>query len=226
MANFLKWMFVVQERPRRVRTGRPNLLVFGTLTAALAVLSVFHTATQAELSADQPPATVAESPAVTAPEAAEPVPAPQPKRYRALAEYLAKRYLVSTEAIQEMVAAAHHAGERVGLDPLLIIAVMAVESRFNPIAESGAGAKGLMQVIPKYHLDKLEPWGGEKAVLDPPTNILVGAMILREYMDRTGDLTAALQRYNGAPQDTETGYTRKVVNERQRLNQVVAQTRA
>ena len=80
----------------------------------------------------------------------------------------------------------------VGLDPLLVLAVIAVESRFNPIAESGMGAKGLMQIIPRFHLDKLRAAGGEDAVFDPESNILVGARILQEYVYRTGTLDAGL----------------------------------
>ena len=79
----------------------------------------------------------------------------QDPRMRAIATYLGKRYLVSPDAVERFVQIAFDAGREVSIDPLLIVAVMAVESRFNPIAESTAGAQGLMQLIPKYHEDKL-----------------------------------------------------------------------
>ena len=63
------------------------------------------------------------------------------------------------------------------------------------------GAKGLMQIIPRFHLAKLEPHGGDEAVLDPESNIVVGARILQEYVYRTGTLEAGLQQYNGASRD-------------------------
>lgn len=143
-------------------------------------------------------------------------------RYRVLAEFVAKRYHVSPVVTLDWVTFAHEAGHELGLDPLLIIAVIAVESRFNPIAESGAGAKGLMQVIPKYHTEKLEKFGGEHAVFDPQTNILVGSKILKEYLRRTGNLSVALQMYAGALNDGEDTYTVKVMSEKQRLQQAVS----
>lgn len=142
--------------------------------------------------------------------------------YRALAEFLAKRYKVSQDVTLDLVSIAHAAGHQIGLDPLLIISVIAVESRFNPIAESVAGAKGLMQIIPRYHTDKFLEFGGEKAVFDPETNILVGAQILKEYLARTGNLSMALQMYAGALDDDQDGYTNKVMGEKQRLQQIMS----
>jgi len=150
---------------------------------------------------------------------------PNEGRYRALAEFLAKRYRVSEDVTLDLVTFAHAAGHQLGLDPLLIIAVMAVESRFNPIAESVAGAKGLMQVIPRYHAEKLQEFGGERAVFDPQTNILVGSQILKEYISRTGSMGAALQMYAGALNDGQDAYTAKVMNEKQRLQHVVNQSK-
>ncbi len=143
-------------------------------------------------------------------------------RYRALSEFVARRYRVSQDAAFDLVTLAHNAGRQLQLDPLLIIAVIAIESRFNPIAESRAGAKGLMQIIPKFHGDKLEAFGGEEAVFEPEANIHVGARILKEYLRRTGNLGIALQMYAGALGDDEDQYTRKVLNERYRLQQVVS----
>jgi soluble lytic murein transglycosylase-like protein len=142
--------------------------------------------------------------------------------YRALAEFLAKRYKVSQDVTLDLVSTAHAAGQQIGLDPLLIIAVIAVESRFNPIAESVAGAKGLMQIIPRYHAEKFQEFGGEKAVFNPEINILVGAQILKEYLRRTGNLSMALQMYNGALNDDQDRYTNKVMNEKQRLQRIVS----
>jgi hypothetical protein len=138
-----------------------------------------------------------------------------------LAEFVSKRYRVSLDATLELVSAAYVAGEQTGLDPLLILAVMAVESRFNPIAESVAGAKGLMQVIPRYHMEKIIASGGEKAVLEPEINIQLGARILRDYIVRSGGLTTGLQMYNGASDNGSNQYAEKVISEKQRLQQIV-----
>jgi energy-converting hydrogenase Eha subunit A len=143
------------------------------------------------------------------------------QKYRALANYLSRRYRIAPDVTEVFVGAAHEAGREVGLDPLLILAVMAVESRFNPVAESVVGAKGLMQVVPRQHLDKLVEHGGEEAVLDPVTNIALGARILKEYIRRTGSLEAGLQFYNGALADPSSQYAQKVFAEKERLQQVM-----
>jgi len=143
------------------------------------------------------------------------------ERYRVIANYLSRRYRIAPDATEQLVGAAYDVGQQVGLDPLLILAVVAIESRFNPIAESGMGAKGLMQVIPKYHQDKLIEHGGEEAVLDPMTNILLGARILKEYIRRMGSLEAGLQFYNGALSDPTSQYAQKVIAEQERLRQAV-----
>src|SRR5471030_815708 len=87
--------------------------------------------------------------------------------YVALARYLSHRYRISTDSAQSVVSAAYDAGEQFGLDPLLLLAVMAIESRFNPAARSVMGARGLMQIMPRQHKEKLVSYGGEVAVLDP-----------------------------------------------------------
>ena len=145
-------------------------------------------------------------------------------KYRAVGDYLARRYRVSSEMTANVVAKAHAVGAELKLDPLLILAVIAVESRFNPLAESVMGAKGLMQVIPRYHSDKFDPLGGEKVAFDPYANIVVGAKILKDYLRRTGDVVDALQLYVGATSDeNENGYSGKVMAERDRLGQVLRQ---
>lgn len=141
------------------------------------------------------------------------------RRQHALASYLAGRYRVSAVATRDLVGAAFRAAELTKLDPLLILAVMAVESSFNPIAESAYGAKGLMQVVPRYHVDRLAFHGGAETVLDPQTNIRVGAEILSDYIRRTGSLEAGLQMYAGAADDSGGRYAQKVLAEKQRLAQ-------
>ena len=136
---------------------------------------------------------------------------------RVLANHLARTYRIAVAPAQTLVAAAYHAARTVNVDPLLLVAVMAIESRFNPIAESDMGAKGLMQVIPKYHLDKLAQHGGEPTVLDPEVNIRVGAQILKEYIVRAGGVEAGLQWYNGASTDLTRQYAEKVLGEYDRM---------
>jgi len=143
---------------------------------------------------------------------------------RALADYLARRYRVSAQVTTNIVANAYAAGHKFAIDPMLILAVISVESSFNPIAESTMGAKGLMQVIPRYHADKFDALGGEKVAFETGPNIMVGAQILREYIRRTGDLADALQLYVGATsEENENGYSGKVMAERDRLHYVLRQ---
>jgi soluble lytic murein transglycosylase-like protein len=170
------------------------------------------------LASGEPALAAPAAPAMAQPEAVAPA---ENRRHRALSEFLAKRYKVSQAVTLDLVTMAHAAGHQLGVDPLLIIAVISVESRFNPIAESVAGAKGLMQIIPKYHPEKFQEYGGVKAVFDPQTNILVGSQIIKEYIARTGNLTSALQLYGGATSDENDAYFGKVMSEKERLQQVL-----
>jgi soluble lytic murein transglycosylase-like protein len=147
------------------------------------------------------------------------------REQRAVTEFIAKRYRVAQDAISGFVASAYLAGSEWKVDPLLILAVMAVESRYNPVAESNMGAKGLMQVIPKFHLEKISEHGGEGALLDPNINIQVGAQILREYLRRFGETETALQMYAGAFDEPKSAYAFKVLAERARLEQLLRQLR-
>jgi soluble lytic murein transglycosylase-like protein len=146
------------------------------------------------------------------------VESPLEREQRAVTEFISKRYRVADAAVAGFVASAYRAGEQQRVDPLLILAVMAVESRFNPVAESVMGAKGLMQIIPKFHLDKLLDHGGEPALLEPEVNIAVGAQILREYQRRFGDVETALQMYSGAFDEPTSQYASKVLAEKAKLD--------
>ena len=143
---------------------------------------------------------------------------PARARAAAVAEYIAKRYRIAdaaATALRRRLPTAPPSSHRV--DALLVLAVMAIESRYNPVAESVMGAKGLMQVIPKYHPEKLSDHGGEQALLEPEVNIMVGAQILREYYRRFGDIETALQMYAGALDEPTSQYSNKVLAEKARL---------
>ena len=143
--------------------------------------------------------------------------------WKGVATYLTRRYKIANEASRDLILAANDAGTKSGVDPLLLLAVVAVESRFNPYAESEFGAKGLMQVIPKYHLDKFEDIGPGQSYLHPATNLRVGAAILKEYIRRSGSVQNGLQWYAGATDDASNQYSSKVLAERGRLEQALKQ---
>lgn len=147
------------------------------------------------------------------------------REQRALADFIARRFRVARDATGEFVAAAFRAGLEHRVDPVLILAVIAVESSFNPVAESSLGAKGLMQVLPRYHQDKLAPHGGEAALLDPLLNIDIGTRILREYLRRAGETQSGLQMYGGAFEEPTARYAGKVLSERARLEQLLSKVR-
>jgi soluble lytic murein transglycosylase-like protein len=145
------------------------------------------------------------------------------RQQKLVTNWLAKRYHVAGDAANMLVSAAYVTAKDIKLDPLLILAVMAIESSFNPFAESPVGAQGLMQVMSKIHREKFEDLGGVKAALNPVANIKVGSLILKEYVTRGGSIEAGLKTYVGAADyENDGGYGAKVMSEYYRLKQVAA----
>lgn len=144
---------------------------------------------------------------------------------QAVADGIARRYRVARPAVEDIVRTAEITALGARLDPLLVLAVIGVESRFNPYSESPFGAQGLMQIIGRFHTDKFSPTPDGAALLDPETNIRVGVKILREYLQRTGDLDAALKLYGGESETSGFGYAERVFAERERLLQSTLRSR-
>lgn len=146
-------------------------------------------------------------------------------RMRGALDYVSRRYRVSTEALQPIFATAEVVGRELHLDPLLIIAVIGVESGFNPFSQSVFGAQGLMQVVPRFHKDKLPEEADQAAFLDPVTNVQIGAKVLKESIRRFGGLEDGLQQFGGATNDPDRRYSSKVLAEKQRLETAVQRLR-
>ena len=143
----------------------------------------------------------------------------------ALAKWISRRYNVALEPVGRLVQEAWTIGQAVGLDPTLILAIAAIESRFNPFAQSAMGAQGLMQVMTKVHVDKYEPFGGTHAAFDPISNLKVGVQVLRECIARAGGLEAGLRWYVGAANtDDDGGYLGKVLAEQTHMKRVAGGT--
>lgn len=144
-----------------------------------------------------------------------------PKEQAAVAYWLSKKYRVAPEPLSALVAEAYEAGARTKIDPTLILAIMAVESSFNPFAQSAVGAQGLMQVMTRVHTDKYENFGGHFAAFDPVTNLRVGVKVLQECIERAGSVEGGLRYYvGGANLPDDGGYAAKVLAEHFRLRQV------
>lgn len=144
-----------------------------------------------------------------------------PKQQAALAYWLSKKYRVAPEPISALVAEAYEASKHARLEPTLILAVMAIESGFNPFAQSAVGAQGLMQVMTSVHTDKYDYFGGKFAAFDPVTNLRVGVKVLQECIARAGSLEGGLKQYVGSTGPDDGGYTGKVLSEQARLQDVL-----
>lgn len=143
------------------------------------------------------------------------------RQQSAVAYWIARRYSVAPEPIGRLVQEAWDVGQRVGLEPTLVLAIMAIESGFNPFAQSHVGAQGLMQVMTGIHRDKYEVFGGRNAAFDPVTNLRVGVQVLKDCIRRAGSVEGGLKHYVGAANMThDGGYGAKVLAEQRFLSQV------
>jgi hypothetical protein len=143
-----------------------------------------------------------------------------PKQQAAVTQWLSRRYRVAHEPLGKLVAEAFSIGEKARLDPTLILAVMAIESRFNPYAQSPVGAQGLMQVLTRVHTDKYEDFGGQAAAFDPVANLRVGVKVLQDCIKQAGSLEGGLRLYVGAVTTDGSDYINKVMSEHLRIQSV------
>ena len=165
------------------------------------------------------------APADVADRAAAPAAVLSPRMQGAL-DYVKRRYKVAPEALVPVFEIAQLIGKEMRIDPLLIVAMIGIESGFNPFAESSFGARGLMQVIPRFHRDKVPQGANDSSLLDPVVNIRVGVLVLEEAIRRSGgSLIAGLQQYAGSS-DTQASYANKVLAEKERLEQAARRNAA
>ncbi len=134
------------------------------------------------------------------------------KQQEWVTSWLSKRYRVANDATNMLVSTAYMTAREIKLDPLLILAVMAIESRLNPFAESPVGAQGLMQLMPPTARRF-----GVTDSYDAAQNIRGGVQYLSWLLKRfNGNLTLAAAGYNagegavdrhgGVPPYSETQY--------------------
>jgi hypothetical protein len=142
------------------------------------------------------------------------------KQKEALIQYISRKYLIAVDAATMFVDTAYVIADEAGVDPLLLLSVVATESHFNPYAggQSG-GATGLMQIIFSLHREKFAKFGrAESMAFNPLANMRVGALILGDCVRRRGSITQGLLCYCGASSPaSDRGYTEKVLSERRRL---------
>jgi len=137
---------------------------------------------------------------------------------RAVADFFEKKYNLDRAKIEEYVSNTILIAKEVNIDPVLLLAVISVESNFNPNTKSHAGAEGLMQVMTSVHKDKYALYGGTTEAAKPEVNIRVGAYILKYLIATAGSLRNGLKFYVGAANaEDDGGYTEKVMAERNRL---------
>jgi soluble lytic murein transglycosylase-like protein len=145
------------------------------------------------------------------------------RQQAAVAMWLSRRYRVAPEPISRLVQEAWTVGQRARVEPTLILAIMAIESGFNPFAQSSVGAQGLMQVLTRVHDDKYEAFGGNLAAFDPITNLRVGVQVLKECIQRAGGIEEGLRYYVGAANlPDDAGYANKVLAEHEQMKSVIA----
>lgn len=137
---------------------------------------------------------------------------------RAVADFFEKKYSLDRLKIEEYVSNTILIAKEVNIDPVLLLAVISVESNFNPNTKSHAGAEGLMQVMTSVHKDKYAIFGGTSEAAKPEVNIRVGAYILKYLIATAGSLRNGLKYYVGAANaEDDGGYADKVMAERNRL---------
>lgn len=140
---------------------------------------------------------------------------------KVLAKHISEKFNVAPANANKIVSAAMTTSNQTGLPPTLLLAVMAVESSFDHLARNG-NARGLMQIIPFWHKDKVRAVGGQQELMKVEKNIAAGSAILKEYVDRNGGVQEGLVKYNASKKAKE--YSAKVLKQKSRFEALLPET--
>lgn len=148
------------------------------------------------------------------------------RRKQILAQRIASTYRRPLADVRTIVDGAHASGRKHQVDPVLLLAIAAVESSFDPQAVSSVGAQGLLQALPRAHPEKFDRIREEgKSPFDPVVSMDLGGQIYAEYRDRfDGNRILALQQYNGNLKDKTHRYSNKVLRAYDFLSSGLPQT--
>jgi len=125
--------------------------------------------------------------------------------------YISKATDLPKKEITSIVESLDTWGKRFSVDPKLLAAIIMQESRFDPLAISSAGALGLMQVIPRWHLEKIvaaKRETGNPEIFNTDTNIYLGAWVISDCLKKFKLETALETCYSGGHQN----YASSVLN--------------
>lgn len=135
--------------------------------------------------------------------------------------WLKNKYKVGSEPLTLWLNTLIDLARQKKMDPILLIALVSIESGFNPVAESSQGAQGLMQILYDGHKEKLVNFGQGASFFDPTINMQVGVEIFHSLLIQSDTLEMALNLYNGQGRTSEkTDFVVKFLNEYQRLARV------
>lgn len=140
------------------------------------------------------------------------LPADWPSRVQEAIE--AGRPPMSPAEVASLIEIVDRAARRFEVDPLMVLAIIEVESRFDPNAVSPRGAVGLMQLREETAFDLARALGmtlgPEDSLLSPELNVTLGTFYLRRLVDRFGSFDAALSAYHAGPTRIEDRLARSI----------------
>lgn len=190
------------------------------LPAAKAVEMCEHAAPPSLLEVADEPETICLAPELRRTEAPKPELAkadPQLAEKQVLTEYIVDKFNKPKALASRIVDTVYKEAAALNVAPLLALAIIERESSFKPDAANPSGATGLMQVMRKYHTDKLAQLGHGASLYHPETNIKVGIQVLREYVSlAAGNVQRALTQYSGG----STDYAKAVLQKQRSLERL------
>jgi len=144
-----------------------------------------------------------------------------------LTGWLSRRYHVAGDALGTLVSASYVAAGKTKLDPLLILAVISIESRFNPFAEGGQGTQGLMLVRIDEQSGSNGRKGRARAALDPIANIRLGSQRLKDDIALAGSVESGLKQYvSGGTLGNNAPCVARILAEYRQLKQLATRDHA